>query len=203
MIVKHTTNLKVYINGIFAGNLAKSFERNESLRYSFKYDSAYVNEERNLSLSVNLPKQIEEFVTFNELHPYFENLVSEGWLRSKQGEGLVTNDLPHNEKFEKLCHFGYDLIGSVSIQKEYKNQQTKICYFYSLSSGSENDSNSSDSSIISIESSASISGVQKKILIKLADGEFKITQVNEFSTHIAKLQSEEYPDLIELEIVKL
>ena len=201
MITDHfaTTNLKVNVNGNYAGNLSKSILRNGSLRYSFKYDSAYVNEKRNLALSVNLPKQTEEFVKIGNLHPYFENLVSEGWLRSKQDEALIANNLPYNDEFEILSYFGYDLIGRVSIQKEYTKLQTKICFFYSLSSGSENESISSVSSITSIESSASIPGVQKKILVKNADGQFKITQANELSTHIAKFKSEECPDLIELE----
>ena len=181
------SRLQVDLNEIFAGYLSKDIL---SLRYSFEYDTAYLNEEKSLALSVNLPKQIEEFVTIGKPHPFFENLVSEGWLKCKQDEALIAYDLTNGDKFEKLSYFGYDLIGSVSIQSEQNHLQIKP--MFSFLSGSRK-------SRIVIESSASIPGVQKKILVTEADSLFKITQRNELSTHMAKLESKEYPDLIELE----
>ena len=190
---QNTISLNVYFNRVFCGKLSKSIN-DLSSQYSFEYNNDYISSNSAIPIALNFPLVEKKFISINGLHPFFDNLVSEGWLRKKHDEYLNAENIFEKDKFIILSYFGYDLIGSISIDN---SNSTIPRYSYSLSSD-EDKYNSVKS--ISIESNASISGVQKKlVVIEIKPDEFQITKANQLSTHIAKLEATEYPELIELE----
>lgn len=198
---EQVSDLVVYFNSLTAGHLKKIKHHRNSTEYTFQYTEEYFNSNETVHLSVNLPKNFELYSSKQKLPSFFDNLVSEGWLRDKQTKALNLSNFKEKDKFYILAYFGYDLIGSVSIKREQKNGQFFIPHIdyvvHSLSDS--NDSNSSQESCISIASNSTISGVQKKVLVKKVNNELVLTIADELSTHIAKLKSETFPDLIELE----
>ncbi len=192
---QNTISLNVYFNKVFCGKLSK-FINGFSSQYSFEYNNDYISSNSAIPIALNFPLVEKKFISINGLHPYFDNLVSEGWLRKKHDEFLSAENILEKDRFIILSYFGYDLIGSISIDNSIS---TNPRYSYSLSSD-EDEYNSVKS--ISIESNASISGVQKKLVaIEIKPDEFHITKANQLSTHIAKLKTTEYPELIELEFL--
>ena len=78
-------------------------------------------------------------------------------------------------------HFGFDLAGAVYI--------SEILSEHTLKNNLTRTENI-------IKNKATISGVQKKILVAYQDGIYRSTHVNELSTHIFKLESEEFDQII-------
>ena len=111
-------------------------------------------------------------------------LFTKGWLNEMQMETISINK---EDKFQLLKNFGFDLAGAVYIEptSDYLDLKKKARY--------------SDSSKSIIENHASISGIQKKILIIKENNIYRPTIDNELSTHIAKLESDELEHIIELE----
>ena len=78
---------KIYYNDRFAGILKQT--GNE---YNFTYHSSYIA--TGTPLSFNLPLQEQTFRS-NDLFPFFENLASEGWLKTIQ---CKTQKIDENDK---------------------------------------------------------------------------------------------------------
>jgi serine/threonine-protein kinase HipA len=184
--------LKVHLSNIFVGTLSKS----ESDQYIFKYDQNYLMQDFCKQISITLPLREEPFES-NKLHSFFDNLASEGWLGERQAKTIKTNQ---HDKFKLLKYYGNDLIGGVHIKYE-ENCVTNIAFDLLVSfKDDDHSSNSSQGSVISINSDSTISGVQKKLLVfQTTQGEYKIVSTSDLSTHIAKCSSDEFSDLIELE----
>jgi HipA-like protein len=68
---------KVYYNDLFAGEL----QQQPGGRCAFTYDAAYL-EAGHPSIAFTLPLQAAPHVCEQGLHPFFDNLVAEGWLRN-------------------------------------------------------------------------------------------------------------------------
>lgn len=100
----------VFYNDIYAGKLKYS----EGM-YSFKYDEKYLL--KGIPLSFNLPLQKDIFES-EILFAFFENLVSEGWLRHLQSQILKIDE---KDKFGLLLVNGQDLVGAVTIIED-KNE---------------------------------------------------------------------------------
>lgn len=67
----------VFYKDIFCGELIEN-----DTNYTFKYDERYIVN-KYPSISYNFPLQAAEFQSVGKLlHPFFENLTSEGWLES-------------------------------------------------------------------------------------------------------------------------
>jgi serine/threonine-protein kinase HipA len=135
--------IQVNYGNNFAGYLSKQ----DSI-YTFKYDESYVKSNFP-AISYNLPVQQDEFKT-QHLHPFFDNLVSEGWLRNHQIQAL---NIAKDEKFNRLKYFGYDLAGTV-----YINFEDEIKHPFKLETQISNDANEIISCESEIESRASVSG---------------------------------------------
>ena len=98
---------RVYYQDHFAGILQE-----EPGEYaSFTYDSTYLNNEHP-SLSYTLPLQPTPHISRIGLHPFFDNLVAEGWLENAQTALLGKRGV---SRFEMLLAFGYDCAGAVSV----------------------------------------------------------------------------------------
>ena len=136
----------VFYKGIFCGELIEN-----DGNYTFKYDESYIDN-KYPAISHNFPLQAVEFQSvYKLLHPFFENLTSEGWLRQYQANALKTSE---KKKFTILTHFGFDIAGAVYLETP---EITMKAYPMALEFNSEG--NSLEKGVLSIESRASIPGI--------------------------------------------
>ncbi|MAZ86832.1 MAG: hypothetical protein CL693_04265 [Cellvibrionaceae bacterium] len=97
---------QVYMYDHSAGMLMR-----DTGRYYFVYDPSYV-ERGGRALSQSLPLQLEVFES-EILFPYFDGLVSEGWLRKIQSQHQRIDDSDH---FRLLINNGLNLAGAIRIE---------------------------------------------------------------------------------------
>lgn len=102
-------------NVYFRNRLAGVLEENED-HYCFTYDPDYLA--GGTSLSFQLPLQEGAFLN-DVLFPFFENLVSEGWLRKLQSQ---QQKIDENDRFGLLLANGNDLVGAVTIERKIDEQ---------------------------------------------------------------------------------
>lgn len=95
----------VYYKDQLAGKL---LERKEG--YEFKYELEYLA--GGTPIGFNFPLQEEVFIS-KTLPSFFENLVSEGWLRKLQSQ---EQKIDENDRFGLLLANGLDLVGAVSVE---------------------------------------------------------------------------------------
>jgi serine/threonine-protein kinase HipA len=78
---------------------------------TFQYDSAWLTQRDAVPISLTLPLREEPYVT-DGLHPYFENLLPEGWLLE-----IATSKLKigKDDAFGLLLATCADCIGAVEI----------------------------------------------------------------------------------------
>ena len=75
---------KVYLNDRFVGQLREE----PGGRCVFTYDKTYLETENPVAIAHTLPLREERHVSERGLHPFFDNLVAEGWLRKAQARAL-------------------------------------------------------------------------------------------------------------------
>jgi len=171
---------KVYYKDLFAG-----FIREEpGDRVTFTYDSSYI-EGGHPAIAHTLPVRTEPHISNNGLHPFFDNLVSEGWLEQAQSRLLGRREV---SRFELLLAFGFDCAGAVSIIDPEPSD---------LSEAMLDMSDPKEMAVLT--SRASLSGVQPKLAVIEENGIFRPARIDELSTHIAKFPSPGHPDLVENE----
>ncbi len=95
----------VYYQGRLAGVI-----KNIEDEYIFTYDDEYLV--GGIPLSFRLPLREEPFIS-EELIPFFENLVSEGWLRKLQSQ---QQKIDEHDRFGLLLSNGKDLVGAVTVE---------------------------------------------------------------------------------------
>ena len=98
---------RVYYGKYFAGFLRE--EPGE--RVSFTYDENYISG-GHLAIAYTLPLRAERYMSESGLHPFFDNLVAEGWLETVQTRLLGKRVA---SRFELLLGFGKDCAGAVSV----------------------------------------------------------------------------------------
>lgn len=173
---------KVYFKDVFAGYLRQ--EPGETV--SFAYDASYL--QSNLPpIAHTLPLQEAAFKSHNGLHPFFDNLVAEGWLEGAQKRLLGKRSL---SRFELLLAFGADCAGAVSVVDPEIEKRTQS--LLDVHDPKE---------MALLTSRASLSGVQPKITLIEEKGKLRPVRANELSTHIAKFASRGHPDLLDNEIL--
>lgn len=168
---------KVYFNDVFSGILREE----PGGGVSFAYDESYLD--LNLSpVAHTLPLQEDLYISHAGLHPFFDNLVAEGWLESAQTRLLGKRTA---SRFELLLTFGQDCAGGVSVtDPESTGLSEKMI------------DKTDQKEIALLTNRASLSGVQPKLTLIEKNGKLIPTRVGELSTHIAKFPSPEHPDLI-------
>ncbi len=97
---------EVYFEGRLAGVLTQTSDE-----FRFRYNSHYLA--GGTPLSFNLPLREEAYVS-QQLFPFFENLVSEGWLRKLQSQQQKVDE---SDRFGLLLLNGEDLVGAVTVVK--------------------------------------------------------------------------------------
>lgn len=169
---------KVYFKDIYAGRL----QEEPGGRVVFTYDASYV-QEKHPQIAHTLPLRAEPFQSERGLPPFFDNLVAEGWFRNAQAKALGVD--PSN-RFSLLLGFGYDLAGAVSVIDPEPRTHHLLDH-------------ADEVTLAALLGRASISGVQRKLLVVKEGKEFRPVRSNELSTHIAKLASGNLNNLVELE----
>lgn len=168
---------KVYYQEKFAGILREE----PGDRASFKYDSSYLNSGYP-AIAHAMPLGTDEYMSQAGLHPFFDNLVAEGWLEHAQARFLGKR---HVSRFELLLAFGYDCAGAVSVlDPEPAKLSDRLL-----------DPNDPKEMAL-LTSRASLSGVQPKLAVIERNGAYFPTRIGELSTHIAKFPSQGHSDLI-------
>lgn len=167
---------KVYYKDIFAGYLREE----PGGRVTFTYDSSYIDG-GHPAIAHTLPVREQAQISNNGLHPFFDNLVSEGWLEQAQSRLLGRREVT---RFELLLAFGFDCAGAVSIVDPEPSDLSEA--MLDLDDPKE---------MAVLTSRASLSGVQPKLAVVEQGGIYRPARINELSTHIAKFPSANHPDL--------
>lgn len=167
----------VYLKDIYAGRLREE----PGGRCVFTYDVSYL-ENRQPAIAHTLPPREQPYICERGLHPFFDNLVAEGWLRNAQARALGVD--PRN-RFALLLGFGHDLAGAVSVEDPEPQEHKRL--------------DSDEATLAALLGRASLSGIQRKLLVVKDGKTYRPVGPDELSSHIAKLASGNLSDLLELE----
>jgi len=176
------TNLwgRIYYKDIFAGILSQE----AGGRCVFTYDESYLQSSLP-AISYTLPLRAEPHLSEYGLHPFFDNLCAEGWLKNAQARAL---GLRRDDRFSLLLAFGTDLAGAVSVIDPDPAGEIKIDH-------------GDPENIAALSARASLSGVQPKLGAIKEGRVFRPVKRGERATYIAKLPSPTLPDILGLEYV--
>lgn len=170
---------KVYFKDIYAGRL----QEEPGGRCVFTYDPTYLASEQPAAIAHTLPLRAEAYVSERGLHPFFDNLMAEGWFRNAQARAL---GIDPGSRFALLLGFGHDLAGAVSVEDPEPAARKDLDH-------------ADEATIAALLGRASLSGIQRKLLV-IQDGKsYRPVGPDELSTHIAKLSSGNLKNLLELE----
>lgn len=169
---------KVYFKDIFSGIL----KQEPGGRCSFAYDETWL-EAGHPAISFTLPLQSEPHLYEDGLHPFFDNLVAEGWLRDAQSRAVGVRK---TDRFALLLAFGFDLAGAVSVIDPSPTHDIKIDL-------------DDPKDFAALAGRASLSGVQPKVGVIKEGKKFRPVKQGELATHIAKLPSGNIINIIENE----
>jgi serine/threonine-protein kinase HipA len=96
--------VEVYMFEVLAGVLT---EKNS--HFSFVYDDDYQGK----PLSISLPTT-QKLHTSESLHPFFESLAPEGWLRQRYAD---LQQIDEQDSFGFLIENGKDTLGAVTLKR--------------------------------------------------------------------------------------
>jgi serine/threonine-protein kinase HipA len=153
--------------------------------YKFAYDQSFVENPIH-EISQTLPIRNEPFYSSGILHPYFDNLIAEGWLANAQARVLGVKP---TDRLSLLLGFGHDCIGAVRIEDPEELKLTMPIQ--------------DKEHIAALTSRASLSGVQPKVFLVKEDKKIRVAQYGERSTHIGKLELGMIPNLVDIEYLSL
>ena len=170
---------KVYLKNIYAGRL----QEEPGGRCVFTYDPTYLEREQPAAIAHTLPLRVEPYVSERGLHPFFDNLVAEGWFRNAQARTL---GIDPGSRFALLLGFGHDLAGAISVEDPEPAERKQLDH-------------ADAATIAALLGRASLSGIQRKLLVVRDGKSYRPVGPDELSTHIAKLPSGNLTNLLELE----
>ncbi len=173
--------IRLYGTVYFKDELAGTLEQIPDGRYAFTYDLSYIEAGRP-QIAHTLFRRFAPHYSLG-LHPYFENLVAEGWLAKAQARAL---GIRGDDRFARLLAFGQDCPGAVSVRDPRPARAPD------LDAGTREE-------IAALANRASISGVQRKLYALRAGNSFRPATEGEVSTHIAKLPTPGLDEIVELE----
>jgi serine/threonine-protein kinase HipA len=170
---------KVYFADRYSGRL----EEQPGGRFVFTYDPAYLDQDGGPAIAHTLPLREAPYPWERGLHPFFDNLVAEGWFRNAQARALGID--PGN-RFALLLGFGHDLAGAVSVEDPEPAERRRV-------------DPADEATVAALLGRASLSGIQRKVLLVKDGKSYRPVGPDEISTHIAKLPSGNLANLLELE----
>ena len=182
---KDLTVAKLFWGEVYLGDVFSGFLREEpGGRVEFVYDGSFIDSGRP-AVAHTLPVRPEPHASAGGLHPFFDNLVSEGWLERAQSRFLGRREA---SRFELLLAFGFDCAGAVSVVDPEPCELTEALL-----------DKDDPREMAVFAARASISGVQPKFAVVEENGVFRPSRAGELSTHIAKFPSPGHPDVVENE----
>lgn len=170
----------VYYKDLFAGVIRED----PGARIIFTYDRHYIDS-GHPALAYTLPIREDPFIHVNGLHPFFDNLVSEGWLKRVQSDLLGQRE---SSRFALLLAFGFDCAGAVSVIDPAPAALTQNLL-----------DRDDPKEMAVLTSRALLSGVQPKLAIVKEGGIYRKAEAGELSTHIAKLSSPRHANILDNE----
>ena len=169
----------VYYKNDYAGVLEESPNGNTC----FTYNDSYLG-----TIACSLPRHGQSFTWKKAVHPFFENLAPEGWLRSLQARG---GSIQAKDTLGMLLAYGKDCIGAVGIRPKQ-------------SEAIQQNNNYDVETRAATTAPRTISGVQRKLLAYKKAGKFYPAEaVSDSTTHIAKLNSQDNHTLVQNESLSL
>lgn len=169
---------KVYYGKLYAGELRQE----PGGRCVFTYDATHL-EGKHPAIAFTLPLQSAPHICEAGLHPFFDNLVAEGWLRNAQARALKVDA---GNRFALLLAFGHDCAGAVSVIDPAPAPDPAIDMDDPIAKAA-------------LSSRASLSGIQPKLLAVKDGNGYRPARRDETSTFIAKLPSGALRDIVENE----
>lgn len=171
---------KVYYQDRFAGVLRQE----PGGRCVFLYDPDYLGSD-SPAIAHALAKTSQPLISEEGLHPFFDNLVAEGWLRNAQARAL---SVAPGDRFALLLAFGRDCPGAVSVIDPAPLREPAVDF-------------GDPEQAAALASRASLSGVQAKVLAVAHGKGVRPARHNETSMFIAKLPSGSLTDIVENEFL--
>ena len=121
------------------------------------------------------------------LHPVFQHLTAEGWLRERQARAGV---LDVDDDFGLLLKYGRDCIGAISVHGE---DEAPLAVPKAPATAAE----------AAVGSHRTISGVQKKLLLVRSGAEFVAAGPDGPAPYIGKFNSDQIPTFVRNEALTL
>ena len=141
-----------------------------------------------VSIGCTLPAATREHYWREGLHPFFQNLGAEGWLRGVQARAGRTND---QDDFGFLLNFGADCIGAVGVEPLDRVEAILPLaddQFAAAATGARR----------------TVSGVHKKLLAFRDGRQFRAAvHADDPASHIAKFNREDLPTFVWNEDISL
>ena len=170
---------QVFFKDVYAGVLQEQPDG----WVTFTYDDRFTG-----VIGCSLPRTTNVFKGSGpgQLHPFFQHLAPEGWLRATQARRA---ELSAEDDFGLLLAYGRDCIGAVSIQAEAKIVLP------------EGTGLTPETGAVSAE--RTVSGIQPKLLACAQDEKFYPATENSRADYIAKFSPDGIPDMILNEDISL
>ncbi|GEO42176.1 hypothetical protein SAE02_63240 [Skermanella aerolata] len=138
------------------------------------------------TIACALPLGEREHAWPTGLHPFFQHLGPEGWLREKQARaGRVEEE----DDFGLLLRYGQDCIGAVGV---------RAIEPVAVPSGSVD-----AETMAPVAGSRTVPGVQKKLFAIRRDGQYHPAEAEGPATHIAKYNGQSDDTLVRYELLSL
>ena len=128
------------------------------------------------------PATRREYDWAQGLHPFFQHLGPEGWLREQQAR---IAHVVEEDDFGLLLRYGADCIGAISLRPALDATPTPLITELTASPG------------------RTVSGVQKKLLVVKDGGAFRPATAEGLAPYIAKFNSERISTLVRNEALSL
>ena len=149
----------------------------------FEYDRQFPED-----IACTLPRAHDSHYWSVGLHPFFEHLGPEGWLRNRQARAA---EIAVEDDFGILLAFGADCIGAVSVHApEEPPVSTARGQLDELTAAA-------------VAGKRTISGVQPKLLVTKGAAGFAPAGANGPAHYIAKFPGEDLPNIVANETLAL
>jgi serine/threonine-protein kinase HipA len=167
----------------FKGRPAGSLQETPDGGTVFEYDPQFPED-----IACALPQAHHSHYWPVGLHPFFEHLGSEGWLRNRQAR---TAEIAVEDDFGILLAFGADCIGAVSV---HAPEEPPV---------SADRGQLDELTAAAVAGKRTISGVQPKLLVTKGAAGFAPAGANGLAPYIAKFPSDDLPNIVANETLAL
>jgi len=149
----------------------------------FEYDSEFSED-----IACALPRAHDSHAWPTGLHPVFEHLGPEGWLRNRQAR---TAEIAVEDDFGILLAYGADCIGAISVHAPEERPN------------SANERQLDELTAAAVAGKRTISGVQPKLLVAKGEAGFFPAKADGPAPFIAKFPSDDIPSIVSNEALAL